>query len=394
MKKNQRKLKEETYNETRDKMEAHNKKILLCVTGLSPQVITETLYALAVSNKPQWIPDEVHVITTEEGADRIKLKLLHKEEDYFNKLLQEYALPAITFNESTIHVIADKNGTTMADIRTISDNENAADFITQIVFDLTTDSKEMHVSLAGGRKTMGFYMGYALSLYGRQQDRLSHVLISSEYEGLSDFYYPTQKSKVIENNGKPLDTKKAKVTLADIPFVRLTEGKNSQLQQGKVSYLQAVKDAQQDISKLQIEYDKRTNELKIHGKTIKLGNALMALYLYCLESVKYKQQGINWRDDNFIADLFSHYKSLEKVNSLHFENFEKIVSSIENVKGKAKELEETKKIFETRKSKVNKKIIEALGERTAQPYLIQQPSGSKRGSAYGLGLNNNQIIMK
>jgi CRISPR-associated protein (TIGR02584 family) len=34
----------------------------------------------------------------------------------------------------------------------------------------------LHVSIAGERKTMGFYVGYALSLFGRTQGRLSHVL--------------------------------------------------------------------------------------------------------------------------------------------------------------------------------------------------------------------------
>ncbi|MBF4102237.1 hypothetical protein INT80_01850 [Gallibacterium anatis] len=45
----------------------------------------------------------------------------------------------------------------------------------------------MHVSIAGGRKTMGFFAGYALSLYGRAQDSLSHVLVSAEYEAIQNF---------------------------------------------------------------------------------------------------------------------------------------------------------------------------------------------------------------
>jgi CRISPR-associated protein (TIGR02584 family) len=36
----------------------------------------------------------------------------------------------------------------------------------------------LHCSLAGGRKVMSFYSGYLFSLGGRQQDRLSHTLIS------------------------------------------------------------------------------------------------------------------------------------------------------------------------------------------------------------------------
>ena len=40
------------------------RRILLAVSGLTPQIVTETLYALAVIQKPAWIPTEVHLITT------------------------------------------------------------------------------------------------------------------------------------------------------------------------------------------------------------------------------------------------------------------------------------------------------------------------------------------
>ena len=32
------------------------RRILLCVTGLTPQVVTETLYALAIAGDRPWIP--------------------------------------------------------------------------------------------------------------------------------------------------------------------------------------------------------------------------------------------------------------------------------------------------------------------------------------------------
>lgn len=42
---------------------------------------------------------------------------------------------------------------------------------------------------------MGFFVGYALSLFGRAQDRLSHVLVSDPFESLTDFYYPHGKHR-------------------------------------------------------------------------------------------------------------------------------------------------------------------------------------------------------
>ena len=50
------------------------RKILVAVTGMSPQIVTETLYALVVQQ--QWLPDEVHVLTTGAGAEKIRTALL------------------------------------------------------------------------------------------------------------------------------------------------------------------------------------------------------------------------------------------------------------------------------------------------------------------------------
>ncbi|MFZ0257354.1 MAG: CRISPR-associated ring nuclease Csm6, partial [Gammaproteobacteria bacterium] len=192
------------------------RRILLAVTGLSPQVVTETLYALAVKAERSLIPTEVQVITTADGADRARLTLLSDEPGWFQRLRRDFRLPPIVFDETSIHVLPGANGRPLEDIRTPADNERAADFITERVRELTADpTSRLHASIAGGRKTMGFYVGYALSLYGRDQDCLSHVLVSARYESHPDFYYPTPYTRVIHTpppDSRPLDTKEAEVT--------------------------------------------------------------------------------------------------------------------------------------------------------------------------------------
>ena len=139
-----------------------HRRILLAVTGLSPQVVTETLYALAVTQDPPWIPDEVQLITTAEGAERARLALLSEQPGWFARLLGDYQLPPIHFTPGQIHSILDTDGQPLADIRSAEDNERMADAITERVRLLTVDPEtELHVSIAGGRKTMGFYLGYA-----------------------------------------------------------------------------------------------------------------------------------------------------------------------------------------------------------------------------------------
>lgn len=172
----------------------YQKRILLAVIGLTPQVITETVYALAQLAEP-FHPTELHIITTQEGFSRIRLTLLGDNPAWLTRLEQDYSLPNVSFDESRIHVLADEQGIILDDIRTDADNECLADTITRTIAQLTQDNDcALHVSLAGGRKTMGYYAGYALSLFARPQDRLSHVLVSSPFESHPDFYYPTPLS--------------------------------------------------------------------------------------------------------------------------------------------------------------------------------------------------------
>lgn len=164
-------------------------RILLAVTGLSCQVVTETIYALAQQDL-NMLPDAVYVLTTREGAERARLLLC--QEGWFGRLLRDWELPSIAFGPEHIQIIHDARERPLGDIRSQQDNVSAADTIAEAVRTLTTsNTKQLHVSIAGGRKTMGFFAGYALTLYGRPQDRLSHVLVSSEFESHPDFYYPT-----------------------------------------------------------------------------------------------------------------------------------------------------------------------------------------------------------
>lgn len=77
-------------------------------------------------------------------------------------------------------------------------------------------------NLADGRKSMGFYIGYALSLFGRRQDRMSHILVEETFETHPEFFYPPKKPHFL--NTRPYgmaDASKAQVMLAEIPFVRM-----------------------------------------------------------------------------------------------------------------------------------------------------------------------------
>ena len=102
------------------------RRILLAVNGLTPQVVTETLYALAVARQPPFIPTEIHLLTTAEGAAAARLGLLSADPDWFHRLCRDYELPAMAFDASHIQVLRDADGTPLADIRTAADNNQRA----------------------------------------------------------------------------------------------------------------------------------------------------------------------------------------------------------------------------------------------------------------------------
>lgn len=203
------------------------KNILLLVTGGTPQIITETIWALACDpqHNEQWVPDEVHIISTRYGLNEVKNKLLGKDK-ILTRMKNEYAQIAnLRFEENFLHCFTDQEGNEFEDLRTPEENEFAANLICEKIRHFSSDEKvSLHVSIAGGRKTMGFYAGYALSLYGRAQDRMSHVLVDEKFEKGINFYYPSKNENdfIIDRENKTIGlSKDAQVWLAQIPFVRL-----------------------------------------------------------------------------------------------------------------------------------------------------------------------------
>lgn len=191
--------------------------MLLAVSGMSPAIITETLYG--ISQRGDAWPRAIKVITTSVGAEKIWQGLVEQEQ--LSKLCQELGKPQIPFSRDNILVVPNAQGEPVSDARSREDHEALADFITTTVRNETSDDTvSIHASLAGGRKTMTFYLGYAMSLFGRPCDCLSHVLVSEGFENHPDFFFPTRTSRLIKTATAELDTADAEVTLADIPFIR------------------------------------------------------------------------------------------------------------------------------------------------------------------------------
>lgn len=359
------------------------RRILLVITGLSPQVVTETLYALAVNQTQPFVPTEIHVITTVEGLQRARLTLLSDDPGWFHRLCADYGLPAIEFSEDQIYLLRDDGGNPLQDIRTPEENACVADQISEIVRGFSRDKlAAMHVSIAGGRKTIGFYLGYALSLYGRPQDRLSHVLVTSEYESHPEFFYPTADNHVIfahGPNGAPMDTAEAMVTLADIPFVRLRDGLPDDLLTGATSFSATIDAAQRLYGPVFLQLDLKMCSVICGEFSITLSPAEMAFYAFIAGRTISNQRPVRWTDENWRDEYLQMYSQIVSPFSGEYERVENALRD-----------DQGKEYFEQRKSRTNKALRNKLGKTSSNLYAIHA-FGSRPYTRYGLKINAESI---
>ena len=259
--------------------------ILLCVAGMTPQIITETLYALTQERRER--VDEIRVITTLEGRNFLLKALLDAEQGEFFKFCRDYNLDAskIKFDETTIALLRTPDGRTLEDIRTPQENEYAGDQICEIVRELARDrDTRIHASAAGGRKTMSIYLTAAMQLFGRAHDTLSHVLVNADFETNRDFFYPPPVARELTlRDGRTVSTADAMIHLAEVPFIRLRGVSTDTLHtNGAHLYNELVEGAQSVLNVIESEYelliDLRRNTLIINNKQINLTPREMFFY--------------------------------------------------------------------------------------------------------------------
>lgn len=337
------------------------RRVLLAVTGMSPQVVTETLYALV--NEQDFVPTEIRLITTVLGRNRAERDLLDTHDGQFHAFCREYGLTGkIHFDASCITVICDELGAPLPDIRTPEENSRAADEIAGIVQELCCDAMAaLHVSIAGGRKSMGFFLGYALSLFARPQDRLSHVLVSEPFESNRDFFFPSRMPKeLVATDGRKLDASTARVMLADIPLVRLRSVQLQQLQIGQTSYSAAVSAAQAGIAPfIELAFNLPRREILCGGQAVKLPPMEFALMLW-LARLRLDGRAVRPGVDADASEYLAVYREVVTSFSLDYQNAEKSLLQAEDFL----------KRFQEMRSRLKKKLVNELGS-LAAPYLIK-----------------------
>jgi CRISPR-associated protein (TIGR02584 family) len=213
--------------------------ILLAVTGMSPAVLTETVWALAHEDEPI-IPHRVICITTLAGRKKVTDDLFSPQVAFGDRCAWDALRDALAVaghdlkgklrfgtTPDDLRVITTTDPVTahsmeLTDLRNRADNQAAADFLLEQVRGITANpDTRLVASIAGGRKTMGALLYACLTLAGREDDRLTHVLVNEPYEALQGFFFPGQPGPALRDRSGNAEYPpcEAFVELADVPFV-------------------------------------------------------------------------------------------------------------------------------------------------------------------------------
>jgi hypothetical protein len=356
--------------------------MLLAVVGNSPNVITETLFGIMKSGSP--IPKRIIALTTEVGKNSVIESDFLSDNGPLAQFCRDYKVPPIQFNQDDIKV-PQLNDQPLLDARTTEEHQVLADFITHEVRKLTQatvtslpqllesapninhsvtgkafkrminqnmtgitgyrtfkqrtikkrehleyifDKYSIHASIAGGRKSMTFLLGYAMSLFGREHDKVSHVLVDEWVEYCRDFYYPSPQPD-IRMVGKPpveRDFHQAKVSLAEMPLVLMSYKMPEGLLKENRSYSETIEMFNERNVPLHMVLDVMNLKATCSQIIVNLNESQMA-YLWAWTFFK---NGIAPSEEAFILKVLSCYASLLSRKQQHFENEESALSYLKN----------------------------------------------------------------
>ena len=371
------------------------KEIFIFIVGTTPQIATETLYALH-NKKPSIHPDEINIITTITGKDIIEKKLI--KSGSLIRFYKEFGIKPVL---PSIFVITDKSGKPLDDIKTQQDNEDVGDFITEFVKGKTklADTR-LHCSIAGGRKTMSFYLGAALSLFGRPQDKLYHVLVTPELESHPDFYWKPKKDKNIivkDREGKTIkiiNTKDANIILAELPYIHMRDKFSIDAR----SFRELVVEGQKEIDTASVQMPLKVSlkERTIKIGSISVGMTPVQLAIY-IEFIKQKlEKCIHHRKPYCLncADCFCLIKggdfSIEKMADSYKKIYGQKIYKDEDFRERWKDIDIDNNLRQNI-SKINRKIKEHLNNDILASFYTIIPVGKYGAKKYGIKVEKKKI---
>jgi CRISPR-associated protein Csx14 len=375
------------------------REVLIFVAGTTPQILTETLYGLVFQYSI--LPDEVHVITTLSGRRAIEQRLFAG--GWWEAFFREFDLEPIPQEKVAFLLVQDGRGDPLEDIREVSHNEAVGDLIADFIRKKAGDpASRLHCSLAGGRKTMSFYLGSALQLFGRPWDRLYHVLVTPEFESHPEFYFKPKENRVLvvrDSRGVPvrtLHTRDASIILAELPFIRLRD----KVALEGASFRRLVAEGQKELDAASVQkrvrVDLRERQVWIGDRPVSMGPVQIMLYCsflrdklqrcpipgrpLCLECTACFRPLVDLASRQFLETMAEDYRRMYGPRS----------GRVENLLLRWKEgfdLETLRQHI----SKINRALREALHGDALLPLYVVSSVGRHGSKRYGVRVERGRI---
>jgi len=288
--------------------------ILFGVLGMSPGVVTETVWALA-HEEPPVIPHEIIVLTTSAGREQI-LRDLFEGRGAASSAWQRLRAALhgcgldigdrLRFGPIPHHIRVFPTPDGSGELRDISVSEEsrlAADVIMRELRSLTEQPDTTVVaSIAGGRKTMSALLTSCMMLLGRTRDRLCHVLVNAPFDQRLDppFLFPEKRKRHRDAGGRAHSSAAVRIDLIDIPFVRTRGWYEREYRAAPPNYMTLVKRMQGIAPRAAVyplvRVDTMTASLHIGRVEVTLSSLEFALLCILLRRHVAGHPLISWHD--------------------------------------------------------------------------------------------------
>jgi CRISPR-associated protein (TIGR02584 family) len=363
------------------------RRILIVTGGMSPAIVTETVWALGVGREPAFWPDRVFVVVTMGALERCRASLLGPA-GKLALLSRQLKRPSLA--DATEIVPA-----ACVDIASEADAIAFGDTVCEVVQRETRDEHAIvHLSLAGGRKTMSFHGGAAMTLFGRPQDELSHVLVHPPTleRPEADFWWPGHNQQ-------------GDVKLSLITFVRVRGRLPRTMLEQKMDYARYVAqvNAAMEGESVVLELIADTSTLRIAG-----GAALVELepkdFLVYRVLAEWAKAAVPGAGPNGAGDDHRGWITIDMLKRPQIYRpspVQRVVALGGNpktyVRNPSLNDESPNSAFRQAVSRVRKRIAEAVVDQVLANRLLSEPLGGRSGdnpSRFGLLLSPHEIVIR
>jgi CRISPR-associated protein (TIGR02584 family) len=352
--------------------ERQKKHILLAVVGMTPQVVTETLFGLAKHRGVAM--SELCIITTADGKNALLgAQGFPPLQEEVHRMCSRWKIREPYFDLSKTLFVASEETVELHDVRTDRENRLFPNLISNVVRQYTADpSTVLHCSIAGGRKTMSVAMAFALSLFGRTDDKLYHVVVSKEFEASRKFYPET-------------DEEASQIVLAEMPYVRLRDKLPLLRDYPQASFSDLVSLAQGVVDEMiyfpPLVFMKAERTVMIGDRRIPFRPFDFAFYLFCATQKKPIPAGKRFSDQ--------HWKKLQRLYERLSPSYGHRMRMHESFSSAEKRIDLVMKSAST----IRRVLTQALGKKMAQQYQVSS-IGQYGDVRYEVLLDRAKIVVK